>query len=280
MITDRKTVVVSGASSGIGFSLVAQLGKLGNVVFAGARREDDIVRLSSLENVRGVRLDITHPEDIFSLAQRITAEVGHIDVLVNNAGVPGWGVIMEREIEYFKRVMDVNLFGHVQMVQAFYPLLRKSDSHPIVINVSSQAGNYALPFWSAYHMSKWGLEAFSDCLRRELSPLGIRVAVIQPGRIKSKAFASQLDDFARYQSEKSSEFHARAIAWLKAAFNASPANEKDPQVVVKDILHAIAHENNRLYYQPGRRLIPDTLVAKLPAKLVDRVLAGLWSKAK
>jgi hypothetical protein len=90
---------------------------------------------------------------------------------------------------------------------------------------------------------------------------------------------SQLADYARYKRENASEFHSRAIAWLQAAFNLSPAKEKDPQIVVKDILHAIYHENNKLYYQPGRRLMPDIRVAKLPARLVDRVIAGLWSKA-
>ena len=273
MQSERKIIVISGASSGIGLATVEQLSKMGNLVFAGARKESDIANLTSIENVQGVRLDITNPEEVTSLVQRIQSSIGHIDVLVNNAGVPGWGAIMDREMDYFRKVMDVNLFGHIQMVKAFYPLLKKSSSSPIIINVSSQAGNYAFPFWAPYHMSKWALEAFSDCLRRELLPIGIRVSVIQPGAIKSAAFETQRGDFARYKGKPASEFQSRAVALLQAAFERPSDKAKDPQIVTDALLHAIYNQNNRLYYQPGRRLIPDLLAAKLPQKLVDRLLA-------
>ena len=129
-------------------------------------------------------------------------------------------------------------------------------------------------------MQSFKLEAFSDCLRRELLPFGIRVAVIQPGAIRSSAFKSQLNEFTQYKSRKPSEFHARAIAWIQAAFNRPPAKEKDPVLVVNDILHAINNKNNRLYYQPGRRLIPDIFVTNLPRKLVDWIFARMWTKPK
>ncbi len=119
METDKKIVVVSGASSGIGLAIAARLGELGHSVFAGARQADDIHRLSSLRHVHGVQLDITVPDDILALARRIEASAGYVDVLINNAGIPGWGAIMDRPLGYFRRVMDVNLFGHIQMVQSF-----------------------------------------------------------------------------------------------------------------------------------------------------------------
>ena len=269
MQTNRKTVVISGASTGIGFAMAKQLGEMGYLVFAGARKEDDIAHLTEIENVQGVKLDITNLQDITLLTRHIETHIGYIDVLVNNAGIPGWGAIMDRDVAYFKRVMDVNLFGHVQMVKSFYPLLEKSNSSPIIINISSQAGNYAFPFWAPYHMSKWALEAFSDCLRRELLPHGIRVAVIQPGAIKSEAFEKQRNDFLEYKSKSMSEFHFHATAFLQKAFERPPDKAKDPQVVVNALLHAINHHNNKLYYQPGRRFIPDILVAKLPRKWVD-----------
>jgi len=272
---NEKVVVVSGASSGIGFAIASRLGELGHTVFAGARQAEDIRRLSSLKNVQGVRLDITVPADILSLASRIEASVGYVDVLVNNAGIPGWGAVMDRDLEYFRKIMDINLFGHLQMVQTFYPLLRKSTSSPIIINMSSQAGNYALPFWSPYHMSKWALEAFSDSLRRELLPFGIRVAVIQPGAFVSKAFQKQYGEFEAYKVGRPSEFSSRAIRFLEAAFSSYSRKDKDPQLVVDTVLHAIFNKNNRLYYQPGRRLIPDVLVARLPRKLVDQFLLRL-----
>lgn len=273
MKTHKKVIVVSGASSGIGFAIASRLGEMGHTVFAGARKEDDIARLSSLENVHGIRLDITHPEDIASLTQHVESSLGYVDVLINNAGVIGWGAIMDREVDYFREVMEVNLFGHVQMVKAFYPLLRKSTSYPIIINMSSVGGNYAFPFWAPYHMSKWALEAFSDSLRRELLPFGIRVAVIQPGAFVSEAFHRQRGEFESYKAGKPTEFASRAIRFLEAAFTGHSRKEKNPQIVVDTVLHAIFNKNNRLYYQPGRRLFPDLLAARLPRKLVDRLLS-------
>jgi NAD(P)-dependent dehydrogenase (short-subunit alcohol dehydrogenase family) len=268
----EKVVVVSGASSGIGLAIATRLGELGNTVFAGARRAEDIERLSSIKNVHGVQLDITVPDDILSLASQIEGSVGYVDVLVNNAGIPGWGPVMDRPLEYFRKIMDVNLFGHIQMVQTFYPLLRKSTSSPIIINMSSQAGNYALPFWSPYHMSKWALEAFSDSLRRELLPFGIRVVVIQPGTFISKAFHKQFGEFEAYKVGRPSEFSSRAIRFLEVAFSSHSRKDKDPQLLVDTVQHAIFNKNNCPYYQPGRRLIPDVLVACMPRKLIDQFL--------
>ena len=187
---------------------------------------------------------------------------------------------MDREMAYFREIMEVNLFGHVQMVKTFYPLLRQSKSSPIIINISSQAGNFAFPFWSPYHMSKWALEAFSDSLRRELIPLGIRVAVIQPGAFKSAAFDSQQLNFEQYKAQPASEFQSRAIALLQMAFDSSVRRDKDPQLVVNDILHAIYNKNNKLYYQPGRRFVPDFLAAKMPQKWVDWFLTRMSKRGE
>jgi len=269
MKTEPKVIVISGASSGIGFRIAQRLGREGNTVFAGARKDADIEHLSKMENVTGIRLEVTEPEDILALARRIESGPGRLDALINNAGMIGWGAVMERDLPYFQRVMDVNLNGAVRMTQSFYPLLRKSTSSPVIINMSSQGGTYAFPFWAPYHMSKWALEAFSNCLRRELQPFGIRVVVVQPGAIQSDAFKKGRSVFEQYKTDVHSDFHSRAVRLLQAAFENPARKEKDPELVVRDVLHAVYHKNSRLYYQPGRRIIPDLLAAKLPAKALD-----------
>lgn len=277
MDNNKKIIVISGASSGIGLYSTNHLSKLGNFVIAGARKTTDITKLSEIQNVQGVKLDVTQPEDISALVEFVETRYRQIDVLINNAGVPGWGAIMDRDIEYFQRIMDVNLYGPLRMIKAFYPLLKKSNNHPVIINMSSQGGNYAFPFWAPYHTSKWALEALSDALRRELIPLGIRVAVIQPGAIRSAAFKNQQDEFASYTKQVKSEFQKRATSMLQTVFANPNRKSKEPQVVADALVHAIYRPNSRLYYHPGRRLIPDFLAAKLPQILVDRLLTRIVS---
>lgn len=277
MDKDQKIVLISGASSGIGFYSTNHLSKLGTFVIAGARKTIDIAKLSEIQNVQGVKLDVTQPEDINALVEFIETRYGYLDVLINNAGIPGWGAIMDRNIDYFQRVMDVNFFGALRMIKAFYPLLKKSNNQPIIINISSQGGNYAFPFWAPYHSSKWALEALSDALRRELFPLGIRVVVIQPGAIRSAAFISQQDEFSTYSKQVKSEFQERATSMLHTVFENPNRKSKEPQVVGDALVHAIYNPNNKIYYHPGRRFIPDFLAAKLPRKFVDRIFARVGS---
>lgn len=278
MTRSQRIIVISGASSGIGLYSTKHLSKLGNFIVAGARKSSDISMLSEIDNVQGVKLDVTEPVDIGAVVEYVETTYGYLDVLINNAGIPGWGAIMDREMDYFKKIMDVNLFGSLHMIKAFYPLLKKSNSLPIIINMSSQGGNYSFPFWAPYHMSKWALEALSDSLRRELLPMGIRVAVIQPGAIRSAAFTSQVDEFTAYSKQVKSEFQGRAISMLQTAFTNPNRKAKDPQVVADALAHAIYNSNCKLYYQPGKRLIPDFLAAKLPKRIVDKLLVTISSK--
>ncbi|MDO5574867.1 MAG: SDR family NAD(P)-dependent oxidoreductase [bacterium] len=269
-------IVITGASTGIGYSLARELAADGHKVYAGARKTEDIERLSSIECMEGVQLDITCAEQISEAVHHIEEREGHIDVLINNAGVTGWGAVMDRDMDYFRKVMEINYFGHVQMMKAFYPLLRKSVNRPIIINVSSQAGNYAFPYWSAYHSSKWAIEAFSHCLRRELQMYGIRVAIIQPGAIQSQAFIKDQEDYEQYQANQQSDFVKYARPMLEACFHRAPVSkEKSPMLVVRDVKHAIYSKKSKIYYQPGRRLIPDLIAAKLPYRAVDQIMEKL-----
>lgn len=269
-------VVISGASTGIGYCLANELAADGNKVYAGARKEEDIKVLSEVPNITGIRLDITCPEEIRAAAQEVEQKEGHVDVLINNAGVTGWGAVMDRDMSYFRKVMEINYFGHVQTIKEFYPLIRKSSNNPIIINISSQAGNYAFPFWSAYHSSKWAIEAFSHCLRRELQLYGIRVAIVQPGAIQSQAFIKDQADFDAYKAIPDSDFVSYAVPVLEAAFHRAPTTkEKTPLLVANSVRHAIYRKRNAIYYQSGRRLIPDFIMAKLPYRAVDRIMAKI-----
>ncbi|MDD5935796.1 MAG: SDR family NAD(P)-dependent oxidoreductase [Clostridiales bacterium] len=104
-------IVISGASTGIGYAIATESTTDGNRVYAGARKEKDIERLSQHQNITGIKLDITCPEQISEAVKYIEKKEGHIDVLINNAGVTGWGAFIDRDMDYFRKVLEINYFG-------------------------------------------------------------------------------------------------------------------------------------------------------------------------
>ncbi len=117
----KRVILISGASSGIGKAVAEYLASQGNIVYAGARKYDDIKALNNIPNVRGVILDVTIPDQIKEVVGQIKREQGQLDCLINNAGVMGWGAVIDRNLEYYKSVFDVNLWGAVLMVKGCYP---------------------------------------------------------------------------------------------------------------------------------------------------------------
>ena len=264
-----RVILVTGSGTGIGRFVAEYFAKRNCLVYAGVRREEDVTALDAIANIRGIKLDVTQMSDIQMGYRTIKEQTGQLDVLINNAGIPGWGALMDRDIEYIQRIMNVNLYGAVRMNKAFYPLLQKSIRIPLIINISSQGGKYSFPFWGPYHMSKFALEAYSDALRREMNIVGIRVVVIQPGAIISDAFVKQKEQLEVYEQEIQSVFTPFASSLLGMAFRAKDRKVKSPLKVAQDIERAIYSSRPKLRYQPGRRLFPDIVASKVPQRLVD-----------
>jgi NAD(P)-dependent dehydrogenase (short-subunit alcohol dehydrogenase family) len=180
----RGAVVVTGASSGIGEACARRLAGLGFQVFAGVRKAEDGDRLASeIPGVTPLRIDVVDAESIAAAARTVeeTAAGRGLAGLVNNAGVAVPAPIEHQPIDDFRRQIEVNLIGQVAVTQAFLPQLRAARGR--IVNVSSIGGKVAVPLLGAYAASKFGLEGFSDTLRRELRPWGIEVSVIEPGTI-------------------------------------------------------------------------------------------------
>ena len=180
--TARK-VLVTGAGSGIGRAIVEYLAARGDCVFAGARQDRDLGELGRLGNVIAVRLDVTQTGSVDAAVARVRALSGTLDALVNNAGSVVAGPLMDIAPEAMTAQLEVNLVGVHRVTRAFFPLLLAARGH--VVNISSTGGRVAMPFMGPYVASKFGLEAFSDSLRRELGPCGMKVSVIQPGAIRT-----------------------------------------------------------------------------------------------
>lgn len=272
LTTTQHIVLVTGASSGIGRAIAETMASKGDLVFAGARKQEDIDELNQIENIHGIELDVCKPEQIGEAIQHIESTAGRLDCLVNNAGLMGWGAVIDRDLAYFKSIFDVNMWGTIAMVKAAYPLLKKSPNNPAVFNISSQGANYTFPFWSPYHISKFAMEAFSGSLRREFMTVGIRVVSIAPGAFKSGMLSKQKEALDQYEKKYTSEFSAKVVKMLSLPVRGKDRKEQSPKVVGELIFKILRSKSTRARYQPGRRFVPDVFMEKLPTKLVDNIV--------
>ncbi len=181
----KRSVLITGASSGIGRACALHMDRLGWRVFAGVRRkvDADSLRRSASFHLTPVFLDVSKPADIRKAARLIekSTDNGGLSGLVNNAGIPYGGPVEFLDLDEVRRAFEVNFFGVIAVTQAFTSLLRRGQGR--IVNISSISGLVAAPFLSPYSTSKFALEALSDALRVELSPWKIHVAVVEPGAI-------------------------------------------------------------------------------------------------
>jgi short-subunit dehydrogenase len=185
-------VVVTGASSGIGRATAGMLAAKGASVVIAARREDRLRELTKLIGERGgralpVAVDVTNDDDLRRLlADTLTAH-GRIDVLVNNAGVPGGGPFAKVDLEDVDRCIEVNFRSVVHATKVFLPaFLERKHGH--IVNVASLAGRYATPSVAVYSATKHAVVAFSESLNYELEPFGVRVTSVNPGFVSTEGF--------------------------------------------------------------------------------------------
>lgn len=179
----RKVILLTGASSGIGYETAVLLARKGHRVYGAARRVERMEPLRAF-GIVPLRLDVTDEASMAACVAAVMEAEGRIDVLVNNAGYGSFGAIENVPLEEARRQLEVNVFGLARLTQLVLPHMREQRSGTI-INVSSIAGKIVLYFGGWYHVSKFAVEAFSDALRMEVKPFGIQVALIEPGGIKT-----------------------------------------------------------------------------------------------
>ena len=184
----QKAVLVTGASTGIGRNIAERLAREGYFVYAGARKDRDLEALSAIENIQGVRLDVTIQADIDAAVATVNAGNRGLYGIVNNAGVVVMGLLAETDESELDFVFDVNVYGPYRIVKAFAPMIVASKGR--ITNISSMAGISSPPAYGVYSMSKHAVEAFADSLAFEMGTVGVRVSVIEPGPYKSSAVAS------------------------------------------------------------------------------------------
>ena len=178
-----KVILITGASSGMGYQTARILAEQGHRVYGAARRVEKIEELAPY-GVQALRLDITNEQSVTQVVQELIEREGRIDVLINNAGYGYFGAIEDVPISDAKHQFEVNIFGLARITQEVLPYMRVQKSGRIV-NLASVAGHVTLAFGAWYNATKYALEAFSDALRMEVKPFGIDVVIIEPGAIRT-----------------------------------------------------------------------------------------------
>lgn len=253
-----RVALVTGASSGIGQSTARLVAERGFAVFGTSREPSTVTPIPGVEMLR---LDVRSDESVAGCVDAALRQAGRLDVLVNNAGYELAGAIEETSLEEAKAQFEANFFGVVRMVKAALPAMRSQRSG-LIVNVSSLTTLLPLPFLGFYAASKSALESYTEALRHEVWPFGIRVSLVQPGSIRTKLLENRQvpeQPFADY-----APFRDRVLSTLRR-FEDKGA---DPDVVARCILRIVQSRSPSLRYRvprqavlvaAGRRLLPEGL---------------------
>jgi NAD(P)-dependent dehydrogenase (short-subunit alcohol dehydrogenase family) len=265
------TVLVTGASTGIGEAAALHLKELGFDVVGAVRKEEDAARLRE-GDLRSVLLDVTDADSI--AAARTDLGDGPLAGLVNNAGIAVAAPLEFLPIDQLRHQLEVNLVGQVAVTQAFLPALRSGRGR--IVNVSSIGGRVALPLVGAYNMSKFALEAFSDSLRRELLPLGVDVIAVEPGGVKTPIWrkgGELADELVDGMPPDVERLYGRLIAGVRKETAKIAQRGIPPRAVAEVIGTALTAKRPRTRYLVGRDAkIRARVSAVLPDRVMDRAI--------
>jgi NAD(P)-dependent dehydrogenase (short-subunit alcohol dehydrogenase family) len=256
-----RTVLVTGASSGIGAATARWLSTRGWDVYASVRNAGE-----APEGTGEVVFDVTDGDAVAAAAQ----EVGELDALVNNAGIAIAAPLEFLPPDELARQLDVNVVGQLRVTQAFLPVLRRA--HGRIVYVGSIGGRSALPFLGAYAASKFALEAITDSLRIEVAPFGIQVAIVEPGTIATPMWTKPQRAVESLPPEAAHLYGERIEKFRKLAAKRSSGRGVPPEEVAKAIEHALTAERPKTRYLVGRDAKLRAGVQCLPDRARDRVL--------
>ncbi|HEU5490536.1 MAG TPA: SDR family oxidoreductase [Gaiellaceae bacterium] len=264
-----KSVVVTGASSGIGRASALRLARAGWRVYGGVRTAADADELRE-QGIEPVELDVTDAAQIAAAAAAVGAE---LHGLVDNAGIAIAAPLELVPLDELRRQLEVNVVGQVAVLQALLPALRRARGR--VVLMGSIGGRSALPFLGPYAASKHALEAFADVLRVELAPWGISVSIVEPASVKTAIWAkgAETADAMRDRlSQEATDLYGARIAKFRAvALKRGPG--ADPDIVAQAVEHALTASRPKARYLVGRDAHVRAWIERLPTRLRDRMLA-------
>lgn len=246
---DSKIWLITGISSGLGKALAETVIEKGNFMIGTFRHQSQVEEFNNknIKNAQAILLDITNEKNIEEIVDRIILKFGKIDVLVNNAGVGFVGSVEETSLDEVRRIFEPNFFGTLKLTQTVLPFMRKKKNGHIV-QISSHGGIKAFAGFGIYNASKFALEGFSEALAQEVSPLGIKVIIIEPGPFRTN-FAGNGLGSAKNVIDDYSETAGAFRTKLKGV---DGKQEGDPIKASKAIVHLVNSENPTLRLPLGK----------------------------
>lgn len=276
----RRSVLVTGCSSGIGAATALRLHSAGWSVWATARRPESLGRLREA-GCRTLRLDVTDQDSMKAAVDRVEEEHGSVGALVNNAGYSQSGALETLEMEQVRRQFETNVYGPLRLAQLVLPGMRRAGTGRVV-NVSSMGGRFTFPGAGAYHASKHALESLSDALRLEVRSFGVDVVVIEPGLIRTGFADTATEALDQIPDQGQGPYTAfnRAVARItREAYREGPLASLGggPDDVAKVIEKALRARKPRARYRvTASATVLLTLRALLPDALWDAFLASQY----
>jgi NAD(P)-dependent dehydrogenase (short-subunit alcohol dehydrogenase family) len=269
-----KTVLITGASTGIGKSVATLFHQQGWNVVATMRSPDQNTELANLPNVLCLALDVTKTDTIQAAIDQAIAQFGAIDVVVNNAGYALIGAFEACEMADIRGQFETNVFGLMEVSRAILPHFRLRQQG-ILINVASIGGRVAFPIYSPYHATKWAVDGFSESLQYELRQFNIKVKIIEPGAIKTDFYSRSITVAKKAGLNAYDAYIQKTLPQMdQAGVNGSP-----PEVTAKVIYQAATDGSWKLRYPAGgnaslllglRKLLPDAWFTSLIRRSIER----------
>jgi len=274
----QSAVLITGASSGIGYATALRLAAHGTIVFAGIRRQIDGETLlnEGAGYIKPMLIDVADQTSLLRARAKIESlREYRLDALVNNAGIALAGPLELLPLSEIRKQFDVNFFGALAAIQTFLPLLRENNGR--IVNVSSISGKLASPFVGAYSASKFALEAISDALRLELRPFGICVSVVEPGSVRTPLWRRSIDASLRILDGAELERRADYEASIRQMMRVAQQRELrgiSPDRVARAIEKALTARRPRARYLVGADARLRLLVSRLPDLIRDLILTS------
>jgi NAD(P)-dependent dehydrogenase (short-subunit alcohol dehydrogenase family) len=273
-----RSVLVTGASTGIGRATALRLDAAGWKVHAGVRREEDAgsLRAAGSERLQPLLLDVLEANQIAAAGEMLAADPEGLGGVVNNAGVAIPGPLETIDIDDFRRQIEINLTAHVAVTQAVMPAIRRGNGR--VVFISSIGGRISFPMTGAYHAAKFGVEAVGDALRQELRPWGLKVVIVEPGSIDTPIWSrgEASADAALAGSPRMQELYGTVIERYRKVVHDTAERGIPPEKVAAAIEQALTAKRPKARYLVGiDAKIQARIKPFIPTPVFDAIVARM-----